>query len=362
MSGSRRALGGKPRVVLGVVGVVAVAAVAAALSGGLKFGGDPKETGGKPPLGTATVTRTTVTVAVNATGEVGYGQPLPVTSRAAGTLTWLAPVGSTVKRGEPLLRADNNPVVLLYGNLPFYRPINVGVKGPDVGQLETNLRELNYTGFDADENFTASTTAAVKRWQRDLGLEPTGVVDPATVIVAPGAVRIVAHSARLGTSASADVLTASPTTRIVTASVPAAKPELSKKGAKATVTLPDGTAVQATVAGVVEPPSPGGQESEQAAPPAGDAEPQVTVQLNLQHKGELPPGPVDIVFVTDEHANVLAVPVHALLAIGDRGFGVEIREGATSRVVPVQTGLFSSGKVEISGDGIAEGVTVVMPQ
>ncbi len=44
-----------------------------------------------------------------------------------------------------------------------------------------------------------------------------------------------------------------------------------------------------------------------------------------------------------------------------RGFGVEVVEGDATRHVPVTTGLFAGGRVEISGDGLTEGMTVGMP-
>ncbi|GIF97911.1 peptidoglycan-binding protein [Catellatospora citrea] len=344
------------RVLFGVV-AAAVVAAAAAMSAGVFTGGGDDSPVGAPTVDTVKVTRTTITAAKVVEGEIGYGQPAAVTSKAVGTLTWLAAVGSTVQRGRPLLRADNNPVVLLYGELPFYRLLADGVKGPDVAQLETNLAALKYTGFETDTSYSASTAAAVKRWQKDLGLPVTGTVAPTDVIVAPGALRIAAHTARLGAPAAGDVVTAGPTTLVVTAKVPAAEPDLAKKGVKATVTLPDGAPAEATVLGVVTPVdgASGGQTPEQGPPT-------VTVQLALKAGTEPEPGTVRVRFVTAEHADVLVVPIQALVAVGERGYGVEVRDGATSRIVPVQTGLFAGGKVEISGDGIAEGVTVGVAQ
>ncbi|WP_165440090.1 peptidoglycan-binding protein [Micromonospora kangleipakensis] len=340
----------------GVV-AAAVVAAAAAMSAGVITGGGDDSPVGAPAVDTVKVTRSTITAATVVEGEIGYGQPSAVTSKAAGTLTWLAAAGSTVRRGQPLLRADNNPIVLLYGGLPFYRVLADGVKGPDVAQLEANLVALKYTGFEADTSYSASTAAAVKRWQKDLGLPVTGTVAPTDVIVASGPLRVATQTARLGAPAAGDILTASPTTHVVTAKVPATEPDLAKKGAKATVTLPDGAPVEATVLGVVTPA--GGTPED---PPPGQGEPKVTVQLVLKATAEPEPGPVTVRFVTAEHTDVLVVPIQALLAIGERGYGVELRDGATSRVVPVQTGLFAGGKVEISGDGIAEGVTVGVAQ
>ncbi|MEW2381580.1 peptidoglycan-binding protein [Micromonospora sp. NPDC047707] len=346
------------RVLFGVV-AAAVVAAAAAMSAGVLAGGGKDSPVGAPAVDTVKVTRSTITAATVVEGEIGYGQPSAITSKAAGTLTWLAAAGSTVRRGQPLLRADNNPIVLLYGELPFYRVLADGVEGPDVAQLEENLIALKYTGFEADTSYSASTAAAVKRWQKDLGLPDTGTVAPTDVIVAPGPLRIATQTARLGAPAAGDILTANPTTLIVTAKVPATEPDLAKKGAKATVTLPDGAPVTATVLGVVPPASPGGTPAD---PAPDQGEPTVTVQLALKATAKPQPGPVTVRFVTAERADVLVVPIQALLAVGERGYGVELRDGATSRVVPVQTGLFASGKVEISGDGIVEGVTVGVAQ
>ncbi|MDQ3690877.1 MAG: efflux RND transporter periplasmic adaptor subunit, partial [Chloroflexota bacterium] len=56
-----------------------------------------------------------------------------------------------------------------------------------------------------------------------------------------------------------------------------------------------------------------------------------------------------------------AVPVAALLARPGGGYGGEVVAGGRRRVVPVRTGLFAGGLVEISGRGIREGVKVALP-
>lgn len=50
------------------------------------------------------------------------------------------------------------------------------------------------------------------------------------------------------------------------------------------------------------------------------------------------------------------MPVGALLAVLEGGYAVQIAGGP---VVPVRTGLFADGLVEVTGPAIAEGVTVV---
>jgi hypothetical protein len=41
---------------------------------------------------------------------------------------------------------------------------------------------------------------------------------------------------------------------------------------------------------------------------------------------------------------------------------VQVVDGATTRYLPVKTGLFADGKVEVSGDGLREGITVGVPR
>jgi hypothetical protein len=70
---------------------------------------------------------------------------------------------------------------------------------------------------------------------------------------------------------------------------------------------------------------------------------------------------VDVEFVSDGREDVLSVPVAALLALPDGGFAVEVVADGSSALVPVDTGLFASGRVEVSGEGIAEGIRVGVP-
>jgi peptidoglycan hydrolase-like protein with peptidoglycan-binding domain len=344
----------------------------------LAWGSDAEEPAANPalPPATAEVTRTTLVETKTVSGTLGYGEPVPIRAGGRGTLTWIAPVGSTVKRGEPLFKVDERPVVALYGSLPLYRTLRDGAKGRDVRQLERNLAALGRTGFTVDDTYSAATDEVVRTWQAKLGLPATGTVEPGQVVFTPGPVRIAGHTARVGEAVGGEsgegggaLLTYTGTTRLVTVELEVADRALAAKGRTVTVTVPGlrpvkgrisrvGTVITAQGATPDE-----GATPEGASPAASDALIEVTVTIaNQKALGSLDAAPVDVDFVSTKREDVLAVPVAALLALTQGGFGLEVVDGATTRIVPVKTGMFAAGRVEVSGKGIAEGVTVGVPK
>jgi len=66
---------------------------------------------------------------------------------------------------------------------------------------------------------------------------------------------------------------------------------------------------------------------------------------------------VSVNFAQAKATNVLSVPVTALLATA--GGGYEVQEAAAPhKLIPVTTGLFAAGYVQISGSGIDSGLQV----
>jgi len=315
--------------------------------------------GGLPP-NTAPVTRQTLKDTETADGQLGYGTTRTATSRRGGTLTRLPESGAQVTRGKPVYSVDDEPVVLMYGTVPAYRPLTVGAEGPDVAQLEQNLRALGYSGFTADDSYTSSTAAAVAEWQDDLGLEPTGTVSLGQVLFASAAVRVDGLRASVGDpiAPGRPVLTYTGTAKEVTVELDTADQRLAKKGAAVTVALPDGQTIGGRVASSTTVIEPGGSQGEEPTTAV-----EVVVALTDQKAaGAYVLASVDVTFTASERPNVLTVPVAALLALTEGGFGVEVVEGESTRYVPVRTGLFSGGRVEISGSGIREGTVVGMPK
>jgi putative peptidoglycan binding protein len=329
-----------------IAGLGLVAALVAAL--GLNPGGQPEPRPSRV-WDTVQIARERLVSYVTVDGEVGFGPAQPFATRAEGTITWLAPVNTTVERGRPLLRVDDKPVILLYGPLPMYRVLAETLVGQDVAQLEQNLKQLGYTGFTVDTTFSASTTAAVKRWQRDSGLSETGLVELGQVAFLEGAVRVVSHTARLGALAAGDVLTYSGTTKLVTARTAAGKAGWARPETKTVILYPNGATAEGRV-----------RQVEAAAPSGADQGPQVQIIIALSEPAaNAEPGPVKVRYAEQERADVLTVPVGALLALAEGGYGIELDDG---RIVAVQTGLFAEGKVEIQGGGLDAGTKVRLPK
>ncbi len=357
------------RIFIAAGGVLALGGAAAAAVGfGGSSGGTPKRS--TQPAKTADVTRATLTDFEEVDGELGHGEQFTLRSAGGqGVVTWLPPIGSTVDRGRPLYRVNNEPVVLLLGELPLYRALAPGTEGPDVRQLEDNLKALGHTGFTADEKFNAATATAVRRWQKDLKVAETGVVAPGQIVYASGPIRVAEHKLRVGDAAAGEVLGFTGTIRKVIINLPMSRQRYAAIGVAVRVTLPDGKPLQGLVEGVgtvASSPS-GGESSGPGGGGGGPATIEVTVSLADQGAiGALQQGPVKVRFVAEEREDVLTVPVAALVALSEGGYGVQVVDGApahsTARYVAVETGMFAGGRVEVRGGGLEPGMKVGVPK
>ncbi|MEV0807266.1 peptidoglycan-binding protein [Micromonospora sp. NPDC050200] len=342
-----------------MAGALAVGAAGAAATG---FGLPNGESGGQAhsdlPPQTGQVTRQTLADTQSEDGELGYGSATTVAGRLAGTVTGLPAAGSTLKQGQVLYRIDNTPVVLLYGKLPAYRVLSPGTKGVDVKQFEQSLHALGYRGFTVDETYSATTATAVKKWQGDLGLPKTGTVELGRVIYAAGAVRVDTLKVAVGDAAQPGqaLLTHTGTSRVISIELNVSDQRLAVKEAAVSVKLPDGKTIPGKItktATVIKP-------AEGQNPAATKIQVTVTVDDEKAVAG-LDQASMVVGFTASERKDVLTVPVAALLALAEGGYGVQVVDGTTTRIAAVQTGLFANGRVEVSGDGLTEGMTVGMP-
>lgn len=177
------------------VGVVGIAAGAVALGSGDDAGSDEPET----------VTLASVSAEVRdliefdeLDGRMTYADVEPISSGTDGVITALLDNGDAIERGTVLFEINATPASVFYGTVPFYRGLDEESIGDDVLALEKNLAVLGYhsfededgnmvdTGFVVDRVYDESTTEAVGRWQKDLGVEESGVVAASDVIVLDG--------------------------------------------------------------------------------------------------------------------------------------------------------------------------------
>lgn len=352
------------RVVAAGLAVAAVAAIAGVAVVGRDPEADATTDDGLPPA-TTEVTRGTLTDSATEGGTLGYGTERSLATQRTGTLTWLPAEGAVVRRGEPLYEVDADPVPVIYGDVPTWRDLSSGDEGRDVRQLERNLRELGYDGFEVDGEFTSYTAAALADWQEDLGVPETGTLAMTDVVVLDGPARVSAVAADTGDAVvpGSSVLTVTGTVPAVTVELDPSDRRLVAAGTTATATLPDGSRAPVEVVDV-------STEVSEEETGAGESATTTTVVVVAEIQGrtarararEYDAASVDVTFTAGERTDVLTVPVAALVALSEGGFGLEVVADGTSRYVAVDAGLFSGGRVEVSGDGIAEGTVVGVPE
>lgn len=315
------------------------------------------------PAATVQVERGTLAADETWTATLGHGTPQTVAASAQGTVTRIVEQDTTVARGSELYRIDERPVILMYGSVPMYRDLRVGDTGADVAQLEANLSELGYTGFTADDEFTQSTQTAVAEWQEDIGADATGTVSRSSIefLATGGRVDAVAAGVGDAVSPNSPILDITGSDQVADFEADVADRNLLAVGSAVTLGLPDGNETIGTVTSSSVVAAATGGTTGADADPAGAEDSLLTVEVTLSEPVDeaFLGAPVDIVVPVDERVDVLHVPVNALLALPEGGYGLEVvgEDGSTS-VVPVDTGLFADGRVEVSGDGISEGTTV----
>jgi peptidoglycan hydrolase-like protein with peptidoglycan-binding domain len=339
------------------VAALAVVAVAAGIAAFGVGGASSATQGDDSPLRTVEVTRTTLVDYLDVDGVIGFGDTAPLRyigptppgpPDGLGLVTWLPAVGTTVTRGQPVLRVDGRPVVLLYGTIPLYRTLKPGIEGPDVAQLETNLQALGFGGVTVDQQYTEATATAVRRWQSSVALPPTGAVEPGQVLYAAGAVRVAEQRIHVGDVATGDILGYTGAVPSVSATIDATKLRGVVKSGTAVTVLVDGRDGPGTVERVAHPDTDGQSSS--------SIKFDVSVADTTLLAGR--EGAATIRIVQAERKDVLVVPVVALVALAEGGYGVQLADG---RYVAVGTGLFARGMVEITSGEVTAGTKVVVP-
>src|SRR6266700_4681193 len=342
-------------VALGIVAVVAAGAVwawrAGVFSPAASSGAGPQ---GSPPPATAAVTRQDIAASAPVTATLGYAGSYPVRGQGGGTLTWLPSAGQVIRQGHALYKTGNgSPVVLLYGSVPDWRPLDEGVTGQDVSQLNHDLvalRDADSAGISALgwDYFSWETAAGVEKLQSALGVSaPPGWLPLGSVVFEPQALRVSQVTGSLGGPASGPVLAATSDEHVVTVPLDVSQQGEVKAGDKVTVTLPDGTTTPGAVSSVGTVATTSGS--------GGNPVTTIPVQVKLtdpRAAGTLDQAPVTVNITTGTARGALVVPVTALVAQAAGRYAVEVAgRGHSRRWVPVTPGIFddASGLVQVTG-------------
>lgn len=359
------------------VGTVLAVAVAAPLAAGVAYATRSEPHASETPaaevaIGTAQVTRGTLTERVQVGGVLGYAGSYAVDHQGApGVLTAAPDPGDPIGRGGVLYRVADAPVRLLLGSVPAYRDFGYGMSdGPDVRQLERNLVAMGFDPYHritVDRHFSAATAAAIRRWEGSWGrpaYQRTGRLAQGEIVFLSAPLRVSELQVRVGGTVGpgTTVLTGTSTNRVVIAQLDTAQRSTVNVGDQVEVTLPDADPIRGRVTAVGEvATAPSGAEGNGPAQPANPdmATVPLTVAVRLPRGSGLDQAPVTVDIVTGTHRNVLLIPIAALLARPGGGYQVHLADGVAVQVEP---GRFdeSTGRVEIVR-GLTAGQTVEVP-
>ena len=339
------------------------------------------------PVATVSIIRTNLTTSVLTEGTLGYTPANPIVNLNVGTYTSVPPPGTTIADGQSLYRVDNEPVILMSGSMPAWRNFALGMTdGPDVAELETNLIALGdaHGLFSApSDHFGSLTATAVSRWQVANGYPSTGQVPLGQVVFEAGPVLVGAPNVAPGQAASSgeQPYQVTTTTRIASVPLSASLPPVSV-GESVSIVLASGATTPGLVSAVA--PAFAGSAGSGSSTDQGSSTSSSSSSNSSSSSSSAQASPTTIATVTPDNAaatgtgsgiavqvsvtsqsvaNVLAVPIPALLALAGGGYGLEvITSSGHHELVGVTTGVFTGSQVQVSGSGIKAGLKVAVAQ
>ncbi|SPT54807.1 efflux transporter, RND family, MFP subunit [Schaalia odontolytica] len=318
---------------------------------------------------TATVTRGDLVGETTVQGSLHYADSYTLKSAFDGVVTALPTPGTTLTQGSHVYTVAGNNTYLLHGATPAWRSFEEGMSdGEDVLQLETALAQLGYFEATPNAHFDWNTIAAIKKWQKALTLPQNGTLPLGTVLFAPEDLRIGALKARVGDSATmeTELFTASSSRQVISANLKLSDQALGVVGNSVTVRLPgSATTTTGTITSVEPPREKATEEGSKETSKEANKERIIPITVTPDDPSALEglqEASVSLGLTSETRKGVLSVPLGALIALSADQFGLEVvDEKGEIRRVPVTVGLFAGDRVEVSGDEIAEGQRVVVP-
>ena len=270
--------------------------------------------------------------------------------------------------------------LLMFGDLSVWRDMKEGIgPGEDINQLKLNLIALGYgttETLEVDSTFDPNTTTAIMKLQSDLNLISSGEVIFGEIIFASGTSMVNSSStlqnrgekintgvelfsltpiekisSQIGSDGAINI--ASKSLQKIEIQVGVADQNLVVKGSEVEIELPD----ESTIVGLVD-------EVGSFAVVPQDGDPFLEISIAVEGSTEYFKwtGAVVTVNATKELAKgVLASPVNGLLALLSGGYALEIITKTGTTLVPVETGIYADGWVEIHGSGLQPGTEIIVP-
>ena len=275
------------------------------------------------------------------------------------------------------MRNGPSAIVLLFGEVPAWRDFVYNMSpGIDVRQLKQNLIALGYADYDQmeiNETFDEQVVSALKKMQKQVGVEPSGEVKFGDIVFLPGIslVEYADNFPAIGTTVTSGNLSLSllPSVQITTRFDPSGKISLDQDslhqvktaidvsdqdlihvGSNVEIELPDETMVKGTVREI----------GSVAIVPQGNQDPYLEVVVTPGNSSSLARwtgAAVTVSFVSELAQDA------SLIALLGGGYAVEVVEqNNATRLFSVELGMYSDGFVEIEGAGLEAGMILIVPE
>jgi hypothetical protein len=309
-------------------------------------------------LKTAAVETRDLTASSMTSCPVDYGEEISVGTTATGTVTKLPAVEDIVGPGDSLMRLDDSPVTILKGSIPAWRDFTPWMDdGRDIAQLKKALIALGYLDKDDvgyyQNRWYWALSEAIMDFQEARGLERDDDLARHSILFLPRPVRISSLTLSPGdpVQPGTTILAYTGTEPRITCSLATSERRYAVHGHEVTLEFPDGTKGAALITATT--PVPASSPDQSATIDVTIEAPEVEGQEN---------GTVAKVTFTDSLAmGVKAVPVTALVAFTDGGYGVQrVTSDNSLEYVAVATGQFADSWVEITSADPAVGDKVVV--
>ncbi len=274
-----------------------------------------------------------------------------------GTVTALSvEPGERISPGMVLGTINDRPVIAANLEAPFWRPLRIGDKGPDVRRLQEILHSEGLLD-EADGSFGEATKEALTGWQELRGYSPAdGVLMPQDLVPVPTDGVVFEVSAQVGVTVNAGsiIYVVGSESLQVVASIPPGDASALSVGDPATILLSDGQELAGEIVEI-------GAAVEDTS--TLDGEPSLVNPVVIRpavssglRRGEN----LRVTVVLQAKDDVPAVPLLAVVTDATGGSAVRVRtESGAIQLRTVELGLVDSPWVEIRS-GVTPGDLVVV--